>query len=326
MSNIRLTICIATYNRDRFIGETLDSIVPQLDDDVEILVVDGASTDNTQEIMEQYAADELRVRFVRLPAKGGVDQDYDRSVTLANGEYCWLFTDDDVLKPGAVLAVKNAIREGHDLIVMNAEVRDRTMKKVLQGRRIEQRDNAVYGPDESEKLFADTFVYLSFIGAVVIRTRVWLNRDRQSYFGTEFVHLGAIFQKPLSGTSVVIAEPLIIIRYGNAQWSPRSFDIWMFKWPRLVWSFENIGPEAKTRISSKKPWMRFKALVVQRSMGRYSIQIYRRYLAALRVNAAWKACAWIIAYLPRGILIRFHYLYAFLKGADSKPWLDNHFA
>jgi abequosyltransferase len=78
-----------------------------LDDDIELLVVDGASTDNTEDVVRIFAQKESRLRYVRLSAKGGVDQDFDRSVELACGEYCWLY-DDDLLKPGAVDAVKEA--------------------------------------------------------------------------------------------------------------------------------------------------------------------------------------------------------------------------
>src|SRR4030042_4622527 len=108
-----ISSCIATYNRGQFIGETLDSIVPQLADDVELLVVDGASTDNTENVVRRYIDRDFRVRYVRLPAKGGVDQDYCRAAELARGDFCWLFTDDDLLKPGAVAAVKAAINEGY---------------------------------------------------------------------------------------------------------------------------------------------------------------------------------------------------------------------
>ena len=48
MKSPLLSICIATYNRADFIGETLDSIIRQLTDEVEIVVVDGASTDATR--------------------------------------------------------------------------------------------------------------------------------------------------------------------------------------------------------------------------------------------------------------------------------------
>ena len=52
----RLSICIATLNRGAFIGETLDTIVPQLRDDVELVIVDGASKDNTGEVVGRYVA------------------------------------------------------------------------------------------------------------------------------------------------------------------------------------------------------------------------------------------------------------------------------
>jgi len=52
MNRPRLSICIPTYNFGRFIGETLDSILPQATEDVEVTVVDGASTDNTADIVE----------------------------------------------------------------------------------------------------------------------------------------------------------------------------------------------------------------------------------------------------------------------------------
>ena len=106
--------------------------------------------------------------------------------------------------------------------------------------------NKVYAPTNMECLFIDALHYLSFIGAVVIRRSIWLSRERESYFGTEFVHVGVIFQKPLPGPALIIAEPYIIIRFGNGQWTPRSFEIWMFKWPKLVWSFKHISDRSQT--------------------------------------------------------------------------------
>ena len=271
-----LSICIATYNRAGFIGETLDSIIPQLDDDVELLVVDGASTDNTEDVVRKYTQKESRIRYVRLSAKGGVDQDYDKSVELARGEYCWLFTDDDLLKPGAVAAVKAAIKKGYDLVVVNAEVRDRELSVILERRRIIMQDNKVYAPSNMEHLFIDALHYLSFIGAVVIRRSIWLSRERELYFGTEFVHVGVIFQKHLPGPALIIAEPYIIIRFGNGQWTPRSFDIWMFKWPKLVWSFKDISDEAKLSVTRREPWRNFRKLIIQRSEGGYNLRSYQQ--------------------------------------------------
>lgn len=309
-----LSICIATYNRAGYIGETLDSIIPQLDDDVELLVVDGASTDNTENVVRKFAQKESRIRYVRLSAKGGVDQDYDKSVELARGEFCWLFTDDDLLKPGAIAAVKAAIHKGYDLVVVNAEVRDVELSSILEHQRITMQDNKVYAPTDMESLFIDAVYYLSFIGAVVIRRSIWLGRERGSYFGTEFVHVGVIFQKPLPEPALIIAVPYISIRFGNAQWTPRSFDIWMFKWPKLVWSFKDISSEAKLRVTRREPWRNFKNLVKQRSYGGYNIQSYHQYFSTMRVDVLWKFFAWLIARSPRRIVVILHYLYGRIKG------------
>jgi len=304
-----LSICIATYNRAGYIGETLDSIIPQLDDDVELLVVDGASTDNTEDVVRKYSEKESFIRYVRLSTKGGVDQDYDKSVELAHGEFCWFFTDDDLLKPGAVAAVKAAINEGHDLIVVNAEVRNRELSVILQSRRIVLHDNKVYAPTAMECLFVDALDYLSFIGAVVMRRSIWLSRERESYFGTEFAHVGVIFQEPLPGTALIISEPYISIRYGKGQWTFRGFDIWMFKWPKLVWSFAHISDKAKRCITRQDPWRRLITLILQRGRGAYTTQHYLVHLSALPAARLWKSSAWLISRLPVHTLACLLYYY-----------------
>ena len=65
----RLSICIATLNRGAYIGETLDTIVGQLRDDVELVIVDGASKDDTEAVVGRYVAADVRVRYVRLPVE-----------------------------------------------------------------------------------------------------------------------------------------------------------------------------------------------------------------------------------------------------------------
>lgn len=297
-----LSICIATYNRGDYIGETLNSIIPQLDDDVELLVVDGASTDKTQSVVGAFANKNSRIRYVYLSSKGGVDQDYDKAVEFARGEFCWLFTDDDLLKPGAVAAVKKAITEGYDLVVVNGEERDISLSTIVESRRVIAREDKVYSPGDFDRFFVDMAKHLSFIGSVVIRRYVWLGRDRASYFGTEFVHVGVIFQKKIATPVFFIAYPYITIRLGNSQWTPRSFGIWMFKWPKLIWSFNEISSEAKQRITNREPWRKFRNLIIQRRVGGYNIQSYRLYLSKLKTNPSWKSVALVIAIFPVGII------------------------
>src|SRR4051794_24283838 len=107
-----LSLCIATYNRGRFIGQTLDSIVSQLPSGVEVVIVDGASPDETATVVSKYAAHVDVIRYFREDTNSGVDADFDKAVSYAAGDHCWLLPDDDLLAPGAIERVLLALEGG----------------------------------------------------------------------------------------------------------------------------------------------------------------------------------------------------------------------
>lgn len=317
MSSVLLSICIATYNRADFIAETIDSIIPQLTNDIELLLVDGASSDETENIIRKYTEVNQCVRYVRLSSKGGVDQDYCKAVELAHGEFCWLFTDDDILKPGAVAAVKAAINDGNGLIVVNAEVRDNELAETLLSRKIDIYTDEQFSAEETEEMFIRALNHLSFIGAVVIRRSLWLSREKELFYGTEFVHVGVIFQKPLPEPSIIISEPYVCIRYGNGQWKSRGFEVWMFKWPTLVWSFAHISDKAKRLITRRRPWINLAILLYERSIGAYSVQHYQKYISDFPMFGLWKLCAWLIALFPEKLLANLLYYFCRILMPDK---------
>lgn len=276
---IKLSICIATYNRERYIGETLNSILRQMQPTVELIVVDGASPDGTQALMMHYLSSHPEIRYYREQENSGIDRDYDKAVGYARGEYCWLMTDDDLLHPGAIANVLEAINDGDaDLVVVNSEVRNPDCSKVLNQRLLALPGNKEYLPAESESFFSEVARYLSFIGGVVIRRNLWLSRNRSNYYGTVFVHIGVIFQHPPITRVKVIAQPQIIIRYGNAMWTSRGFEIWMFKWPRLIWSFPDFSEESKRLVCRREPWRSVGTLLHQRALGAYSVAEFNHFI------------------------------------------------
>ena len=280
MNSIRLSICISTLNRGAFLGETLESILPQLTDEIELLILDGASTDNTQEVATSFAARCPRLKYIRLETGEGFDEKYCRLGEIAAGDYCWMFADDDLLKPGAVAAVMEAMRKDYSLIVVNAEVRSKDLAVCLKRKRINAAQDRTYAPTspDLDHLLADTGMHLTYIGGIVMKRSVWNQRERQKYFGTLFVHVAVIFQDPLPGDVLFLAYPWIIIRYGNALWTPRSFEIWMFTFPQLVWSFSHFANWAKQRVELREPWRCWHRLLMARAMGHYSRNEYSRWL------------------------------------------------
>jgi abequosyltransferase len=130
LNQIRISFCMPTRNRAGFIGQALDSILAQADDRIEIVIVDGASTDNTPAVVRSYQQKFKNVVYQRLERNGGVDRDMGRALKLARGEYCWLLTDDDVLKPGALKRLLREIDSGADVYLCNIMVCDASLRPI----------------------------------------------------------------------------------------------------------------------------------------------------------------------------------------------------
>lgn len=313
---VRLSLCIATLNRARFIGETLDSILSQMEDGVQLVVVDGASSDNTADVMAQYCAGHPQIVYRRESTNSGVDADYDKAVGYATGEYCWLMTDDDLLKTGAIRRVLAAIAGNPDLIVVNAEVRSTDLSEVMEKRRLNVSSDVHYTKADKEPFLKDAGAYLSFIGCVIVKRDRWMSRDRSTYYGSLFIHVGVIFQKPSLDDVVVVSDPLIQIRYGNAMWTARGFEIWMFKWPQLVWSFPEYSDDAKRAVCREHPWRSAKALFHHRAMGSYSINEFLKFWPQANRKLA-NPIAWLISQFPAVVANFVMVFYFSLKAKTS---------
>ena len=295
-----LSICIATFRRGKLIGETLDSLLAEVRPGVEIVVVDGASPDETEQVVREREARHPCLRYYREPVNSGVDGDFDKAVGYARGAYCWLMSDDDLLVPGAVGRVLQALGDEPDLVVVNAESRSPTMRTLLDERLMRFGEDRTYREGDAERLFVDTCRYLSYIGGVVIRRAAWLSRDRRSYYGSLFVHAGVIFQDPPLARARVLAAPLIRIRHGTQMWTPRAFEIWLFKWPALVWSFTAFSERARAAVIPREPWRILRLLGLHRAWGGYSADVYRTHLAS-RAPWPFAVAARAIASIPLSI-------------------------
>ena len=97
---IGCTIAIPVYNREKLLGQAIESALAQQGDDVEILVVDNCSTDRSWEIARGYA--DPRLRLVRNERNLGLFGNFNRCLDLARGAYVRILGSDDRLLPGCL--------------------------------------------------------------------------------------------------------------------------------------------------------------------------------------------------------------------------------
>jgi len=97
---MKITIVTVCYNAERTIAETLESVAMQSHHDVENIVIDGASTDNTLKIVERYAG---RLAHVLSEPDHGVYDAMNKGIKLASGDVIGFLNADDVYADKNVL-------------------------------------------------------------------------------------------------------------------------------------------------------------------------------------------------------------------------------
>jgi glycosyltransferase involved in cell wall biosynthesis len=95
-----VSIVIPTYNRARFIGQAVTSALNQTYRELEVIVVDDGSTDNTQSILSTF--EDTRLQIVRLEKNSGRSRARNIALRAARGEYMSFLDSDDYYLPGKI--------------------------------------------------------------------------------------------------------------------------------------------------------------------------------------------------------------------------------
>jgi len=95
----RVSIGMPVYNGERFLRETLDSVLAQSFTDFELIISDNASTDDTAEISHEYARRDRRIRYFRNETNVGSSRNHKRVFALSSGEYFKWWDADDLCAP-----------------------------------------------------------------------------------------------------------------------------------------------------------------------------------------------------------------------------------
>ena len=99
MSDPLLTVIMPSYNAERFIAESIDSVIAQTVEDWELIIVDDASTDGTLDVVSHYRKHEPRVRLVTLNTNHGPAHTRNLGLDYARGHLIAFIDSDDVWYP-----------------------------------------------------------------------------------------------------------------------------------------------------------------------------------------------------------------------------------
>lgn len=95
----KISVLMAAYNTERYIGAAIESILKQTMKDFEFLIIDDKSTDRTAKIIARYAKKDRRIHFVQNKENFGLTKNLNILLEKARGEYIARMDADDVAMP-----------------------------------------------------------------------------------------------------------------------------------------------------------------------------------------------------------------------------------
>lgn len=116
-----LTIAVPTYNGSRTIRNMLDVLLPQVTPEVEVLISDNCSTDETPKIIEEYYKKYPFIHILRNATNIGPDGNFLQCMLKAAGKFVMLISDDDIIVEGAVPSILGFLKKYPDVSLVYLE-------------------------------------------------------------------------------------------------------------------------------------------------------------------------------------------------------------
>lgn len=222
----KLSICIPTYNRSGCLKECLESILLSAaghEDQIEIIISDNASTDDTADIIRSFQIKYPWIRYHRNDKNIGGDPNIYLVATMSLGEYIWIFGDDDKITDRAVPSIINKIKAGYDLIICNYSMwaKDFSYIKKTNGLRLSY-DEVFDNPDALMKRIG---YHMGYISIFIIKRDIYFKIPASEYLyymDYSFPQIYAVYSG-VSGhcNAVYISSTLVCHRsdnYGDVNW------------------------------------------------------------------------------------------------------------
>ena len=152
--NPKVSVVIPIYNVEIFLSQCIESIIHQTLEEIEIILVDDGSTDNSGKIADEYAKKDIRIKVIHK-ANGGLSDARNAGIKAATGDYIGFVDSDDYVSENMFKKMyQKAKKEGTDVVVCNIfNIIDGKFKKVSYW---PQQDEHIIKQDE---IYANMYLY-----------------------------------------------------------------------------------------------------------------------------------------------------------------------
>ncbi len=223
------SIIVPVYNAEKWLEDTVGSVISQSNSDWELLLVEDGSTDNSKDVAAQFAANDPRIKAI-FKDNSGVSAARNRGLQEARGEYIIFLDADDMLAENALCTYSDIIAQHPELEVIKASHYVKNFDKFFETRLTQKRIGC------EDKMFD---------GAQLLENVAWYHCVIYAYcFKSSFLKANSL--QFIEGASYLEDGAFIVSALRNAKhcyYSPKC---------TYVYRYQESGTSLSNNISHKK--------------------------------------------------------------------------
>lgn len=204
MINNCITVIIPVYNVEQYIARCLDSVLAQTYTNLDVLIVDDGSPDNSIDIAQRYAERDPRIRIIRQE-NGGICKTRNTALDAVRGEWIAFLDSDDSFEPEAMEKLLAAAKKNETKMSMCGyylTYHDRDIKKAVC-----KEERVIRGTEEMQRYFLTEGLNLGYVWIKLFHRSVFDNIRFPLVRAYEDVAVQALVAEA-AGSCAIINEPL----------------------------------------------------------------------------------------------------------------------
>ena len=306
-----LSIVIPSNNRTELLEEAILSIIaePSWNTECELCISDNSIGERTENLIHTKYSSNSQIAYRRSLDALSLDENVNMAISMARGEYVWIFGDDDLIETNFLAELITYIKNGSpDIVILNSssfqeQGQVEGLRRYIDGLR-------VYEPEDNDSFLEDQGAYLTYVACIVIKKKLWKKFYRPEKVGTFFAHIDAVCRAKIGHTAHSLPSPAIKMRLHSQTWTAKHFEIWNIYFPQVIWELDNYSFCAKKNVIQRYPLKSVRRVLASRAYGRFNFEIFKLILLPAKNSSLFvKVLAFVISIIPREMVRQLYIFY-----------------
>jgi len=204
MAEVILSICIPTYYRAKILKDTIKHLIQLENDEVEFLINDNGSPDETQEVVKEFK--DSRIQYYRNDKNLGVDANLIKCVEHARGKFIFFLSDEDRIEFETIPWIIEQIKSNPQVTQIYGKVKDKRQGKD----QVYTNPGNHYFKAGNESL-KNLFFYTFYFSGLTFKRETINLLQAKKYIGYNYIHQVFLAQTLMIGDSICTSKPFCYI-------------------------------------------------------------------------------------------------------------------